>query len=144
MQFRAESLDDIKSPDCRVDVCVLSHPGQRNPENMPTMQFALYCLAWTGFRRLCATMSYQDTTVSGVSERAPLEVRIGNLFRDYVYFSGEPCWYMYDSDDETEYQTPRGWKRLFEWRRRSNGCWGGYWYWTNGHGKVPDTVNCFI
>lgn len=149
VQFRALSLEDIRDPDCEVDVCVISHPDGPTSESIPTMQYALYYLCWTGFRRLCGTMSCQNTAIRSVSERAPLQVRIGNLIRDYVYFSGEPCWYMYNPDDmygsdEQEYPTPRGWRRLFEWRPRSNVHLGGYWYWTNGPYQIQDTENCFV
>lgn len=127
---------------CEVDICVISHPIGPILENIPTMQYALYLLCWTGFRRLCGTLSFQ--TVRGVLERAPLEVQIDNLVREYEYFSGKPLWYGYDGDRYQEYQTPRGWRRDFKWRLRSNGRWEGYWYWTNGYETVRDTENCFI
>ncbi|OQE23930.1 hypothetical protein PENSTE_c008G09257 [Penicillium steckii] len=139
VQFRARSLDGIRDATCDIDVCVISHPIGTILENIPTMQYAIYLLCWTGFRRLCGTLSFR--TVGDVLERAPLEVTIDNLIRKYQYFSGIPSWYGYDG---SKYQSPRGWRRDFRWRLRSNGRWEGYWYWTNGHETVRDTENCFI
>lgn len=103
------------------------------------MQYALYLLCWTGCRRLCGTLSFQ--TVSGVMERATLEVKIDNLIREYEYFSGKPLWYGYDGN---RYQAPRGWRRDFEWHLRSYGRWEGYQYLKNCYDTVRDTENCFI
>lgn len=110
MQFRAGSRDGIRDAMCTIDVCVISYSIGSILENIPTMQYAIYLLCWTGFRRLCGILSFQ--IVGGVLERALLQVTIDNLIREYRWFFGEILWFDFDGN---RHRSLRGWRRDFRW-----------------------------
>ncbi|KAK4642585.1 hypothetical protein QC761_0086040 [Podospora bellae-mahoneyi] len=125
VQFRARDREDIKSPGCPVDCCVI--PRHPKYQDQCTIQYALYRLAWRGWMRLSATLA------NGGS----LPVSIGGINRVYEKWSGRPMWEV--ALGAYEFGQPNGYRRQFI-RDQT----GGFWVWVDNDRNILtyDTGNC--
>lgn len=107
LQFRAQTVSDIKDPDCKVDCWVLP---RENLEGTP-LRYALYRLLAQGFRR-CQGLHAMDVSINGV--------------RPYMrhFFSGMPVWHINGRD---YYAIPPGHRRVMDKR-------SGAFFWTDATG----------
>lgn len=115
LQFRAEVVEDIKSPECEVDCWILPRTGSPT-----TLRYALYRLLVQGFRR-CQSMYPTQTPLYGHQPS----------YREF--FSGRP---VFNIGGESVFNP---WGLV----RKVDAAYGAF-YWANEAGPVRGHDGTFI
>jgi hypothetical protein len=133
VQFRASSVEDIASPDCSIDCCVVPREPNHHHDQC-TIQYALYRLAWRGWHRLCSSLATK------ASARSYLSVRHERLKRRSIFWSGDSYWV-----DGQNHLQDAPLRRAFVYTVDDRNIPVGFWVWKSGNRIVHyDTPDCFI
>lgn len=118
VQFKAKDVDEIKSPNCSIDCCILARTLEIA---QCTARYALYRLVWRGWMRMTGEWSNN------------IPFSLSGWDRKFRFWSGRPYWENQQTHAK-EMTHPHGYYRIFA-------AMTNMWYWVDANGNVVLDAN---